>query len=237
MTRSRLRNSLEKQTKRNLYLSLFGIVVIIGLVITFGMPLLINYSLFMEKLKDGQDTEASTNSKVYVAPPILDQTFSATNSATLTISGTAQAKQAIKLYLNDELVEKIKTEDNGTFTFKTITLTDGENSIKAKALVEKSESNFSNELTIIYKNHAPSLTIDSPADNQIVSGDNNKVTVRGKTDTEVKVTVNGFWAIVSESGQYTYDLTLQNGDNQVKVQAIDQAGNKAEAERKVIYNH
>ncbi len=86
-------------------------------------------------------------------------------------------------------------------------------------------------------NLSPTLSIDSPADNQIITGDNNKVTVSGKTDPGVQVTVNTFWAIVDENGGYQYNLTLQNGDNNFAVVATDKAGNKTEQTRKVIYNH
>ncbi len=237
MTKSRLRRSVERQTKKNLYLTLLGMLIIVLVVVIFGGQLLIKFSLFVEKLREGQDTSTPTTTKTYIAPPLLSQTFTATNSAEISIAGTAQAKQTVKLYVNDDAIDKVKAADDGSFSFDNVKLSDGDNSIKAKALSEKNESSYSNELTITYKNHAPSLSIDSPADNQIVSGDNNKVTVSGKTDANVNVTVNGFWAIVSEDGHYMYDLTLQNGDNQIKIQAVDQAGNKAEAERKVIYNH
>ncbi len=46
VSRSRLRNSLVKQSRRNIILAVVGIIGIVTLVFLFGVPLLINLSLF-----------------------------------------------------------------------------------------------------------------------------------------------------------------------------------------------
>ena len=58
----------------------------------------------------------------------------------------------------------------------------------------------------------------------------------GKTDSGVRITVNGFWAVIDENNNFSYSLPLQDGDNAIKVVAQDQAGNKAEKEIKVTYS-
>lgn len=128
--------------------------------------------------------------------------------------------------------------DDGSFIARNIKLSDGDNEIKAKAVnKEKKESGFSDSVIIFFKDEPPELTIDSPQDNQIVTGENNTVQITGKTDPGVKVRINSFWAIVDGSGNYKYSLTIQNGDNRFTVEASDKAGNKTEQSRNVIYNH
>ncbi len=90
--------------------------------------------------------------------------------------------------------------------------------------------------SINYINKGPNLTVNSPTDNQTFSGGNKTTVVQGTTDTDAKVTVNGFWAIVDDQGNFSYTLPLQNGDNQVNIVATDTAGNTTTVQKSVTYN-
>ena len=233
--RSRLSRSVEQRTKKRLYLSLLGIVVTLFLLLRFGLPFLINFSVFLANSKGTQQSEKQTGNQ-FIAPPSLDSTFTATNSATVSISGSAGTKQKVSLYVNNSVVDITDTNNDGTFIFKDVSLQTGNNTIEAKAKQDNSESDYSNLLTITYKNSPPSLTIDNPSDGQSFQKDQSTITIAGKTDPDVKVTVNDFWAIVDDKGNYSYNLHLQNGDNQIKVDAVDDAGNKTEKSIKVTYS-
>lgn len=234
--RSRLSSQLEKKTKRNLVLSVLGIIAVIFLIFKLGIPLITNLGLFISNAKESQEA-TKKKSTVYIPTPILDPTYSATHSATVDISGRIPQKFTIKLYVNDTVVDKLTPENDNTFTFKGISLEKGTNTIQAKAENdEKKESDFSNVITIVYKNEKPNLTIDNPPDGKTFSKDENTAQVMGTTDTGNKVTVNGFWAIVNSEGTFSYNLPLQNGENTIKIIATDEAGNTAEMERKVTYN-
>src|SRR4051812_3857792 len=75
MPRSRLKKSLERQTKQQIFLMIMGMLVIIGLLAFFGVPLIVNYSTFLQKVKGNQDATTTTNdSPDFVSPPILSQT-------------------------------------------------------------------------------------------------------------------------------------------------------------------
>ena len=112
----------------------------------------------------------------------------------------------------------------------------GDNKIKAKATKDDKESDFSNELDVTYRNSPPSLSLDSPTDGQKFEKDQNAAQVLGKTDSGIRITVNGFWAVIDENNNFSYNLPLQNGDNTIKIEAVDQAGNKTEKEIKVTYS-
>ena len=175
----------------------------------------------------------------YVAPPILNPLVSATNSAQIIISGKAFKDQTINLYINNSQTDQIQTDKNGVFVF-TETLKSGDNQIKAKAENNGKQSDFSNVFDVVLKNSAPTLDISTPSDGQRFDknsiGSGNSISVSGKTDQGVSVTVNGFWAVVDDSNNFSYTLPLQNGDNQIKIIAIDQAGNKTEKDIKVNYS-
>lgn len=233
MPRSRLVKSQEKKALQKTIIYIVGIIVVLALLFKVAIPALINFSLFMANFR-GDNTTSSKNSPDYLIPPIFSTPYTATNSAVVNLSGTAGSSDQVILYVNDSPVDTVDVKDEGTFEFKNVELKAGDNTIKAKAKKDNKTSDFSDTLTITYSNKAPDLSIDSPHDNDTIH--QNSVQISGKTGTDDKVTVNGFWAIVDNSGNYTYTLSLVNGDNSVKVISQDSAGNTTEKDIKVIYN-
>lgn len=236
--KSRLSRRIENQSRKNLILTTLGIIVVITFLVKFGMPLLINSTLLVINAKNEDNQEQTQNKTVsFVSPPILDPTFTATNSANVTISGSAGTNQQVKLYLNGELIDTQTAKSDGRFSFTDVKIINGENTIKTKAVTKDNKiSAFSNTLTIIFKNTPPTLSIDSPSEGQSFSKDDKYTSVSGKTDPGVKVTVNDLWAIVNTDGKFSYNFPLQNGENKIKITAVDGAGNKTEMEKKVTYS-
>lgn len=237
MARSRVNKTLEREAKRNLFLAITGIIFIIVLLLVFGVPLFIKFSDFVGQTKDDGTNTADNNAPSIIAPPTLDQTFEATNSAEINVTGSAVGKQNITLYVNDEIADKEESKDDGSFEFKNVELNEGENTITARATSDSGKkSNLSPEIQITYLKNPPSLTIDSPEDGHAFAKDERTITVSGKTDKDVKVTVNDYWAVVDDTGHFTYRIQLQDGDNELKVVATDQAGNTKEETRHVTYS-
>lgn len=234
MARSRLYKSQEKKLLRKSILYIVGIIVIIFLLIKVAIPALVNFSLFMATLRGDNTTATSKNSPNYIMPPIFAATFSATNSATVNVNGTAAAKEQIILYVNNNPVDTVDVKDDTTFVFKNVTLSPGLNTIKAKAKKDNKTSDFSDSFTITFANKQPTLTVDTPHDGDIFH--QSTIQVYGKTDPDDNVTVNGFIAIVDTNGQYSYNLSLTPGDNQIKIITQDNAGNTSERNLKVTYN-
>lgn len=233
--RSRIRQTKEQEAKRNLFLSIAGLAVLLVVIVVFGIPFLINLSLFVEKKIDPNGTNQSTTD-AFVPPPILDISYTATNSGVIIVGGSGQKGQTIYLYVNNDRVADQEVSDDSTFAFDNIRLKEGENELFAKAKEGKNTSETSNTAHINYIKDAPDLGVDSPADGQVFhGGDEKMITVAGKTRDGAKVTVNGFWAVMQPNGTYTYRLTLQDGDNQIKIVSEDEAGNKTEKSIKVNF--
>jgi len=233
MLRSRLAKKQEQDGKKNLILSILGIGLIAIIAFKFGIPLLINFSLFLSGLNSKYESTALRN-QFFIAPPVLDSSPEATSSADIVITGYALKGQTINLYINDNFIDATQTGENGRFEFRN-TIKPGENTIKTIVSENGKESDFSNILTVVFRNAPPSLKIDSPFDHQIFR-DQNSVGVNGSSDPDVKVTVNGHWAITNDNGDYSYNLILQSGENKITVVAEDVAGNKTEKEVSVTYS-
>lgn len=231
--RSRLSRRIVKQTQRNLILSILGIILTLFLLVKYGIPLLANFALFISNPKG--DIAQSVKGPNFISSPSLNPLPEATNSAQLKVSGIAQASSTIDLYLNDNIIDKTQADKNGGFSFD-VTLIKGNNKIYTKARIDKKISDSSQNFNVLFKSTPPSLSIGSPSDGQQFSGDQNRVNVTGSTDAETKITVNGFWAIADQNNNFSYQLPLQNGDNEIKVVAVDVAGNKTEKVVKVKYS-
>jgi hypothetical protein len=219
---------------QNMMVVIIGFIIILILVAIFGTKLLIDFSLFLEKFQNNgtASSDASQQTDTYIAPPTLDPVITATNSAQIAISGFGTKDQTIQLYLNDQRIDQTTVDGNNKFQFPSVTLKQGQNNVTVKAVTNSGkESANSNTDTISYLNKPPSLTISKPQDGQGFSKSSTPtVTIEGTTDATAKVTVNGFWAIVDAQGNYNYLYTLNDGDNDIKVIATDDAGNQTTKE-------
>jgi len=231
ISRSRLSRRLEDQSKRNLFLSILGIIIVFFLVIKFGIPILVNFSLFISGSKTS-NSPANHSTTDFIAAPVINTPPSATNSAEIIISGTSSSEYTIDLYINGSNIDKTQADNEGKFIFRT-TLNPGENEIKTKAKKDDKESDYSNIINIILNNKPPMLEISSPSDGQSFSKDQENLEILGTTDDNVRITVNGFWAIIDENNKFSYNLHLNEGENQIRIEAIDQSGNKTEKQLKV----
>ncbi len=238
MSKSRMKRRLETQSKRSLILTVFGIIVIICGLLIWGPNAVIQFSLLLSKANTNSDSQKTSDTMLYIAPPVLDPLPKATNSATIVVSGqiSGQKEGKIRLYVNDNLAD-VADIKKSSFSFKDVTLKEGKNELKAQVVLEKQKSNFSNIEQISYLKEPPELTVDEPSEGDRYSGNNSRtIVVRGKTAEGASVRVNDFIAVTKTNGSFSYTLALKDGDNTIKVVAIDEAGNKTEKEIKVNYS-
>lgn len=236
-TKSRREEISAKRYEKNIILILLGIAIILLIFFFYGIPLLINFSLFVLNLKGGNDMDNVEKQSAYLAPPVINPVQDATNSARITISGTALPDQTVKLYVNGKYINQTTVNDKNNFVFEKILLDEGGNDIKAKLISnDNKESDYSPNTHIVYKNKPPELNISSPSDKQVFTNTGSQIKVEGKTGADAQVTVNGYWAIVDNTGNFSYLLNLQKGENKIKITAGDNAGNQASQEITVTLN-
>jgi hypothetical protein len=231
--RSRLTERIESKTKQNIILSIIGIVIILGLLWKFGVPLFATASFMLAGSKNDETVEKKAG---YIAPPVLNATYDATNSAQVTISGSSLSDASVELFVNNAKKDTTSVDSDHSFSFTAVSLRSGENSIKVRVSDGNQKSNFSNILSITYLNEPPELSIETPSDGTQFHKDEKTIEIKGKTNSGTKITVNDFWAIVDTDGNYSYTMALKDGDNQIKVIATDAAGNKTEKQIKVTYS-
>ncbi len=235
MAYSRIGRYEERRQRRRLILAIVGSLAILAFLFLFGVKLLIGFSLFVDKIRGGSQNPAV--GQVLIQPPILDPLPLATNSAKFNLTGKAQTGLTLIVYLNETEVKKLTVASDGIFSVSNLDLREGKNTLSAKLVDDKGNtSDLSNVISTTFKKTPPPLDLSSPADNSTVNGENNTVTVSGKTADEVAVTVNDRLAVVGSGGNFNYNYQLLEGDNILRVVATDQAGNQTIIERKVTYH-
>ena len=220
------------QVKRSFYLAVISIIIAV-LIFTFGISVLGGFADFLNKIFQ-KDKDSGGGSR-FVQPPVLDSLPQATNEAGLRVSGLAFDNSKVDIYLNGEKIGET-TVDGGKFSYESLTLESGSNEIKAKGLGPNNvESDFSKSYSVVFDRKEPDLSIDSPTDGQSFSG-NNRISIKGKTHPDVQVYANGFLANVATDGAYEVFVPLNDGDNEIEIKAVDQAGNFKSLKIRVHYS-
>lgn len=146
-----------------------------------------------------------------------------TNEPQFTVEGTASPTTTIELQQNGEEAGSAVVEEDGKFAIET-ELTEGSNEFIAVSVLKDRVTGQSQPVTVILDTAKPVLTIDSP----INGGKTNRetVTVQGTIADENLdyVRVNGQAATVS-NGKYSKRILLDEGLNEIIVEASDKAGN------------
>lgn len=191
-------------------------------------------SLVLDSLKGASEPILTNNGAVL--PPRFVPTYEATNSAKISIEGFGSEGDTIEIFVNDVKADKIIVSKEGTFSFSEIELKEGENIITAIATgINGKKSSEADPLKILYKKTPPNLEIETPKDGDSFSGDNRDIVIKGKTDADAKVYINDRMAILESEGNFEFNYSLSEGDNTLKIAAIDEAGNKKELEIKCRY--
>jgi bacillopeptidase F len=79
----------------------------------------------------------------------------------------------------------------------------------------------------------PKLDISSPHDGDKVN--KNEISIQGSTDKDITVTINSSPVVVSAQQTFSYTIRLNEGDNNIHIQAEDDAGNIETKDLKITY--
>lgn len=235
---SRLARTSEKQNKKQALLFTIGIVVLLGLLFQFGPGLINVFGNAIYTLRGG---DKSDNSQVVgqelLQPPSLSGIPDATQSAKINFDGYAPDKDGvIEVYVNDELEKEVIVKDKLEFSAQNIPISKGSNIIKARFNKNGKSSAFTPEFQVNYLSDKPKLDVSFPSDNGTYTKADKTITVTGQTDPDNTVSVNSFRAIVDTEGKFSYQLTLNDGENQISITAQNPAGITSQKQIKVTYN-
>ncbi len=228
---------LARKSRTNFIISLCLIAFLVYATLTWILPFLINgVGSVKGTLSPAKKVVVESSKNSTLAPPVLNISYEATNTAQINIRGYGTTNSKVAIFLDDEKKDTADVSEDGTFEFKNIRLVIGTNNIYGKSIDEKNQESLpSKTLRIIYDNEKPKLSISEPQDNKKIQGGDKKIKIAGNTQINAQIFINGSQIIVDKDGNFSSDQTLNEGDNDFNIKAIDQAGNSTEMSRKITY--
>jgi flagellar hook assembly protein FlgD len=172
-------------------------------------------------------TNQSTIVLVDTLPPTLRLAnlaeVSRVRDANLTIEGLTDPDAVVQLQGDPSI---IPVAGDGHFNIRR-QLVEGSNSIQLLATDPAGNiATISRE--VILSTTPPEATISNPLNDQWTN--ENIITVAGAVPAGTLLKVNGQEATVNEAGQFEREVILQEGDNVIRLEAIDDVGNVASQE-------
>lgn len=124
----------------------------------------------------------------------------------------------------------VAVDASGRFAFQR-RLAEGSNLIELRAMDQAGNTSVvSREITLVTE--PPDITLLSPQEGGWTNGA--LVTVEGQASPGVTIKINDQLATVDDTGRFTHQVALNEGENRLQVQAIDDVGNISAVER-VVY--
>lgn len=230
---TRLEQHSKKQNRQRLLVSV--VLVIAGIVFFFtsGIKLLVSFTLFINQLAKGENTESQVRQTEQLSAINIDPIPSATSSSSILFSGSALSFDSLEIYLNDEKRDEITISD--TFISEVQGLEKGSNTLYFIAKSSKTKkTEKTQEFDIVFKDEKPKLEVSEPGENARTNKEDIRIT--GSTDREVTIRINNQPIVVDAEGKFTTLFRLKEGENKIDVTAEDIVGNQEKKSLTVTYS-
>ncbi len=222
-----IKKERSKLLKQTIWFVGGGLVLVIGFIF-FILP---NFIRLVNGVLD--TNPIPEENAVIIQPPELVAPVTATYSAQLTVKGVGTFGMKSVLVVNGTQGSEITPEADGSFS-SPIELSEGENSITAFTKDDTGhESKIGRSYTVILDTQAPPLEVTEPQDNQEYESKQSTITVAGKSEPNTKIYVNDRFFLPRADGSFSTTFSINQGDNPLKIKAVDQAGNQVEVSRTV----
>jgi len=227
---------LAKTTKRNFLITLILIAFLFYVTINWLLPYFVNGIGFVRSNLAHQQKVVTETASSTLAPPVLNIPFEATNTAQINIKGYGTSNSKVVLFLDDAKIDTVEVSSDGSFEIKNIQLVLGTNNIFGKSIDDGDKESLPSKLIkIILDSEKPKLVVNEPEDGKKIQGGDKKVKFSGNTEIGAHIFINNNQIIVDKDGNFSSEQTLNEGDNNFNIKALDQAANLTEISRKVIY--
>jgi len=213
-----------KELSKKLRLSLLGIFsfILLGiLAINFFGPQIGAMFGFISVNRNAEGPKA----KVTLSTPSFAELPDATNEEEITIEGYAQKGTNVKIFVNGPEKGETLVGEDGKFVFENISLIEGRNTIFAKSFQNDNESEKSETRVITVDKEKSKIKIEKPKDGDTRKKLNERVLVTGSVSKKAKVRINDRLAVLKPNLSFEFLLGVDEGNVEIKIEAIDEAGN------------
>jgi len=221
-----------KNIRRTVTFGFLSLILILA-ILYFGLPALVKLSIFLGNIRSSS-LVPETEDKIPPAIPEIFPPTEATSSSRIKLVGFAEPGSKIEIFINGVSRKTVVADSDGNFSFDNLDITEGENEIYATSTDKAGNTSQPSKKTVIILDKTPpQLNIFQPDDKTTFYG-KKTVEIKGETEEEAAVTVNGYLAIMETGGKFSYSLNLSTGENKIKIITTDKAGNQTEKELTVF---
>lgn len=234
---SRLARRESKRLMRQSVLFFFLTIALVGAIIFWGIPAMVRLAGFLGDLRSSSQPIEDLDTIAPFAPQI-SVSYEATASARIDVNGYAEAGTTVTLFDDGNKVSEVVVNEEGEFAFLDIKLKKGSNNFVVQSVdAAGNESPLSKPRVVVFDNEDPLLEIESPnLNDEEIRSEEKLFNVSGKTDDDtVTVYIKDRLARVDSEGGFSGQVSLDEGDNEIKVRAVDVAGNETEVSFVVKY--
>ncbi len=226
-----VRKEERKLVTQTIWFVVLGIAILAAFVF-FIMPNAIK--IFFRFLDSNKGLEVTDTIPPQI--PILAAPVDATNSATVALSGFAEADSTVVFLLNSTEISRLKAAADGTFN-QELRLEQGPNELTVYGVDAAENESAKSQVYRIFMDDQPvEIKIDEPAANAQIEGRKNQLlTIKGTTKPDARVYVNDRLNYAKADGTFAPTYSLGEGENKLKIKVIDKAGNQAETELTVTF--
>lgn len=235
---SRLKMYIQKKKREKIFILIFTVIIIFYLFFNYGISLLINSVLFFrnfQQTKNNSTTNKNQPNKNDLYLLDIEDIPLATNSSRIVIKGSTFNLARLIFYLNKKKVaeKNLITDESFTQIIDNL-IEETNNEILIKALNNENKIvKESKKYLVYYKKNKPKLEIIEPEEGKKVN--QSSVIIKGKTDKETIIKINDYPIVVNAIGEFEHEVTLNEGENKIKIQAQDLAGNYEEKTLTIIF--
>ena len=235
MSKKRITSRLDKRKKKELTKqSLVLVVLSLVAILVFVFVVLPNAVQMLFNLLD-QGTNLAPIDNIPPQPPTISAPPEATPSAKLSLAGFGEAESKVYLIVNNQEQDLTQVNKDGQFSV-VVELTEGENTIKLYSVDAAGNESINKSYQIVKDTQKPSIKIGYPeAGASFELKEEQTVNIQGETEPRAKVYINENLTYGNTQGLFSYRYRLEEGENKIKIKAIDLAGNEAEHELIVKY--
>jgi len=225
----------EEEVKRRLYKTLLATglaLAFIFVLLTFFAPSIGSMFGLISRIGKPRAKEDA----LAPSPPYFYSTPSVTNQQQIELKGFSEPGSKVVIFVNGPQAGETVADSVGIFTINGISLIDGKNTIFARAEDSyQNQSGQSQTLEITYDIKKPKITITAPKNGATIRNLNQRVSVTGTLDKRCEVRINERLAIVKPDNSFELLLGATEGSMEIKVEAVDEAGNKSSETIKINY--
>lgn len=225
----------DHELKRKLVKTLgiiIGLNLVVGIAVIFFGPTLGSFLGLLSVHRNDKDKVVSFKPN----PPTFSNMPTATNQTSLSLTGFGKSGATVKVFANGPEKGSAVIGGDGLFTLTDIPLNMGRNTLFAKIIdTNGTESEVTKNFTIVVDNQKPKLELTGLKDGDTVRNLDKRIIISGKADKPITLTINDKNAIVKPDNSFEFILGANEGNVEVKIKAVDEAGNITEEKLKLKY--